>query len=85
MSNAIRHGKPARVEIAVAHDDAERIRVEVADDGIGMAADGMTRRDPAQLGLIGMRERVMAMAGSLSIEQGREGRGLALVACRCHV
>jgi signal transduction histidine kinase len=27
-----------------------------------------------------MRERVMAMAGSLSIEQGREGRGLALVA-----
>ena len=37
-------------------------------------------RDPAQLGLVGMRERVMAMAGSLSIQPGRGGKGLALVA-----
>jgi two-component system sensor histidine kinase UhpB len=79
VSNAIRHGKPARVEIAIAHDD-DGIRVEVADDGIGMTADGMTVRGPAQLGLIGMRERVMAMAGSLAIRQGRDGRGLVLVA-----
>ena len=83
MSNAIRHGKPTQVEIAVAHDDADGIRVEVADDGIGMAADGMAGRDPTQLGLIGMRERVMAMAGSLSIQHGRDGTGLTLVAgCR---
>ena len=80
VSNAIRHGKPARVAIAVAHGDADAIRVEVTDDGIGMATDEMTVRGPAQLGLVGMRERVMAMAGSLSIEQGLEGRGLALVA-----
>jgi two-component system sensor histidine kinase UhpB len=85
MSNAIRHGKPARVEIAVAHDDNGGIRVEVSDDGIGMmmdgtAPDGSARRDPAQLGLIGMRERVMAMAGSLTIQHGRDGRGMALVA-----
>ena len=46
MSNAIRHGKPARVEIAVAHDGDDGIRVEVADDGIGMAANGATGRDP---------------------------------------
>jgi signal transduction histidine kinase len=45
-----------------------------------MAEDGMSQRDPAQLGLIGMRERVMAMAGSLSIKPGGNGRGLALVA-----
>jgi two-component system, NarL family, sensor histidine kinase UhpB len=80
MSNAIRHGRPARVAIAVARGDADGIRVEVTDDGIGMAMDEMTVRGPAQLGLVGMRERVMAMAGSLSIEQGLEGRGLALVA-----
>jgi two-component system, NarL family, sensor histidine kinase UhpB len=82
VSNAIRHGRPARVAIAVAHGDGDgdAIRVEVTDDGIGMATDEMTVRGPAQLGLVGMRERVMAMAGSLSIEQGREGRGLALVA-----
>jgi two-component system sensor histidine kinase UhpB len=80
VSNAIRHGRPARVAIAVAHGDADAVRVEVTDDGIGMATDEMTVRGPAQLGLVGMRERVMAMAGSLSIERGLEGRGLALVA-----
>lgn len=79
MSNAIRHGRPARVEIAIARGD-DKIRVEVTDDGIGMATDDMTARGSAQLGLIGMRERVMAMAGSLSIRQSRGGRGLALVA-----
>jgi two-component system, NarL family, sensor histidine kinase UhpB len=80
MNNAIRHGKPGRVDIAIAHDDADGIRVEVVDDGLGMAVDGMTKRDPAHMGLIGMRERVTAMAGSLTIQHGRNGRGLALVA-----
>jgi two-component system, NarL family, sensor histidine kinase UhpB len=79
VSNAIRHGKPTRVEIAVTPAD-DGVRVEVADDGIGMATNGMAGRDPAQLGLIGMRERVMAVAGSLSIRHGGDGRGLALVA-----
>lgn len=80
VSNAIRHGKPTRVEIAIAHAAADEINVVVKDDGIGMAMDGMSHRDPSQLGLIGMRERVMAMAGSLSIQPGGDGRGLALVA-----
>ena len=79
-SNAIRHGRPKQVAIAIAPDDAAGIRVEVADDGIGMSADRMTGRDPTRLGLIGMRERVMAMAGSLSMQQGRDGKGLALIA-----
>jgi len=80
VSNAIRHGKPARVEIAVAQDGGDCIRVEVTDDGIGMTTDGATGRDPSQLGLIGMRERVMAVAGSLSLRHGRNGRGLSVVA-----
>jgi two-component system sensor histidine kinase UhpB len=80
VSNAIRHGKPARVEIAVAHAGDDRISVEVTDDGIGMGGQSMTNRDPMQLGLVGMRERVMGMAGSLSIQRGANGRGLALVA-----
>jgi two-component system sensor histidine kinase UhpB len=79
MSNAIRHGKPTRVNIAIMHDNADGIRVEVADDGAGMASDGIGQRGAVQFGLIGMRERVMAMAGSLTIEQGRNGRGLMLV------
>jgi two-component system sensor histidine kinase UhpB len=80
MSNAIRHGRPTLVEVAVAPDDADGIRVEVADDGIGMTTDGLARRDPSQLGLIGMQERVMAMAGSLSLRPRCDGRGVALTA-----
>jgi two-component system sensor histidine kinase UhpB len=80
MSNAIRHGEPARVEIVVAAEDAGGIRIAVMDDGIGMAMDGAAGRDPGQLGLIGMRERVMAMAGSLTMQPRRDGTGLALTA-----
>jgi two-component system sensor histidine kinase UhpB len=80
ISNAIRHGKPARVEIAIRHDDADGIRVEVTDDGVGMGVEDKIVRGPERLGLTGMRERVTAMAGSLSIRHGRNGTGLALIA-----
>lgn len=78
MTNAIRHGKPGHVEVAVSQDD-RRVRIEVVDDGIGMAAHGARPRDPDRLGLIGMEERVMAMAGSLAIRPGRDDKGLALI------
>jgi two-component system sensor histidine kinase UhpB len=80
ISNAIRHGKPTQVTVTVALDAPDAIRVEVSDDGIGMKMDAASGRDPAQLGLIGMRERVMAMAGSLSIRPGSNGPGLTIVA-----
>jgi two-component system sensor histidine kinase UhpB len=78
-SNAIRHGRPTHLDIAITHDGADAICVEVTDDGIGMSLDGAAARGSARLGLIGMRERVMAMAGSLVIRPGRSGNGLSLV------
>ena len=71
-SNAIRHGRPTRLDITIIHDGAEAICVEVTDDGIGMSADGVTARGSTRLGLIGMRERVMAMAGSLVHQTGAQ-------------
>jgi two-component system sensor histidine kinase UhpB len=79
-SNAIRHGRPTRLDIAITHDGADAICVEVTDDGIGMSGDGAAARGSTRLGLIGMRERVMAMAGSLVIRPGHDGRGLSLIA-----
>ncbi len=81
VSNAIRHGEPTRVEIAITHDGTDCVRVELTDDGIGIPADVSTERGPTRFGLIGMRERVMAMAGSLSIGGGHNDKGLTLVAC----
>ncbi len=80
VSNAIRHGEPKHVEIVIAYDAPRGIRLEITDDGVGMPKDGVAPRDHMQFGLIGMRERVMAMAGSLSIHHGHDGKGLALVA-----
>ncbi|HUB46690.1 MAG TPA: HAMP domain-containing protein [Acetobacteraceae bacterium] len=80
VSNAVRHGEPTRVQIAVVHGGNDHIRVEITDDGTGLPADGSAEPGMAQLGLVGMRERVMAMAGSLTIQHGGGRRGLALVA-----
>ncbi len=79
-SNAIRHGSPTQVTIAVTQDAAGGMRIEVTDDGIGLRSGGIGGHGSTRLGLIGMRERVMAMAGSLAITPASSGRGLSLIA-----
>jgi two-component system sensor histidine kinase UhpB len=80
LNNAIRHGAPTRIEISIAHDAAHSVDVVVTDDGIGILGNPSFGRGPARFGLIGMRERVMAMAGSLSVRNGPAGKGVTLVA-----
>ena len=80
VSNAVRHAAPTRVEIAVEDDGGDDIRVAIADNGIGMRTVPDAGRDAARFGLVGMRERVMAMAGSLSLQHGHDGRGLTMIA-----
>ncbi len=79
MSNAIRHGSPTRVQV-VAADVESGVRIAVTDDGVGMPPNGFAAPGAQRLGLVGMRERVMAMAGSLAIQPGPNGKGLMLVA-----
>jgi signal transduction histidine kinase len=50
--------------------------VRVADDGAGPGAAGVT----PGFGLVGMRERVRAQAGTLTISTLAGGRGLAVTA-----
>ena len=49
------------------------IRVSIADDGVGMDTKAPTQG----LGLIGMRERVAALAGQLEVTS-EPGKGLEL-------
>lgn len=75
LCNAMRHGGPGWVEISVTRD-AEAVVVRVADDGAGPGESGVT----PGFGLVGMRERVRAQAGTLSFSARAGGRGLAVTA-----
>jgi two-component system, NarL family, sensor histidine kinase UhpB len=74
LSNAVRHAEPRLITISVDRDPAAQsggdIRVEVADNGRGMAP-----ATPLGYGLIGIRERLRAIGGRLSLDS-RPGSGL---------
>jgi two-component system sensor histidine kinase UhpB len=70
LSNAVRHGQPSSIGVGVRISEAgDAVSVRVVDDGVG-------RKGPiaeSGFGLVGMRERVEALGGSLSIEPGASG------------
>jgi two-component system, NarL family, sensor histidine kinase UhpB len=69
LSNAIRHGRPTRVQVSLSAEDGGLV-VTVADNGAHDRAE--PRREPGY-GIIGMRERVAQAGGVLDIDQGRGG------------
>ena len=74
LSNAVRHGRPGRIGVHMAIEGA-CLQVQVADDGAARdTADGRPR-----FGLVGMRERLEAVGGSMSVDQGH-GRGWTITA-----
>jgi len=73
LTNAARHGGAKQVWIAIAAD-AGTIRVTVEDDGTGLSAQGGDG-----MGLKGMRERLAALGGSLTLAD-RAGGGARLAA-----
>jgi two-component system sensor histidine kinase UhpB len=75
LSNAVRHGRPGRIEVAVAPGGDGSVVVRVSDDGIGM-----TNVTEPGLGLAGMHERVTALGGSLQVVSAPGGKGLAVTA-----
>jgi signal transduction histidine kinase len=71
LTNVARHAHATEVEIAIEkHPDG--LVVRIADNGRGIAADELTGR--SSLGLLGMRERVNLLRGTLDIS-GAPGRG----------
>jgi len=65
MTNAARHGDARHLSLRV-WQAADRLLVQIEDDGVGFSADGAP---PAQTaGLTGMRERAHLVGGTISIE-----------------
>jgi signal transduction histidine kinase len=73
LTNCVRHAHATNVRIAV-RSSVDAVEVTVEDDGIGIDPDNHSRNS---LGLLGMRERVAGVNGTISIAR-RRGGGTAL-------
>jgi two-component system sensor histidine kinase UhpB len=70
LSNAVRHGQPSEIAVALRLlENGASVAVEVADDGRGPAASGA-----GGFGLLGMAERVRGLGGAFTSE-ARAGGG----------
>ncbi len=77
ISNALRHGSPGRIDVSVLRENGETLLVQVSDDGRGFSHDPQTG---SGMGLRGMRERVTAFGGELTVSAGEGGRGVTVSA-----
>lgn len=74
LANAVRHAAARHIAVTLAYlDDA--VTLDVYDDGVGF--DPSTAPGPGSFGLHGMRERIAALGGSLTVESA-PGEGTAV-------
>ncbi|SDD14879.1 PAS domain-containing sensor histidine kinase [Paraburkholderia lycopersici] len=76
LTNVARHARAHHVTIAL-KNDGNQCRFRISDDGAGF--DPLSVSRPDAFGLIGMRERIVQLGGSLTVE-GRPGAGVTLSA-----
>jgi signal transduction histidine kinase len=77
--NAIHHAKPRTIAVELRNLD-NSIRLHVRDDGSGFEMQKIERAaDRDRLGLIGMRERAVAVGGSFAINS-KPGKGTEVMA-----
>jgi signal transduction histidine kinase/ligand-binding sensor domain-containing protein len=69
VTNAIRHGRPTRIDISLSYDESQ-VALTIADDGCGFDARAQTNapHDNEHFGLVTMLERAERVGGGLRIE-----------------
>lgn len=79
ITNAVKHAPGQRVQITVSADESPETLVLTARNRLGTASAEAGRQPPqlspaagSGLGLLGLRERVEAMGGRLTVERGSE-------------
>ena len=75
LTNAFLHARPGRVDVGLSFE-ADRIRLSVLDDGVGLP-DDYTERGR---GFDGMRADAEQLGGALTVESGEAGGGTT-IAC----
>jgi two-component system, NarL family, sensor histidine kinase UhpB len=76
LNNALRHGEPTSIALRANIDAENQLVVIVSDNGSGFS-DGHRR---AGYGLVGMRERIDALGGSLAVSNRSDGPGAEIAA-----
>jgi two-component system sensor histidine kinase UhpB len=79
LTNIARHARATRVRI-VLECSAGGVLLEVADDGVGIAAGMLAKR--GSLGLLGMRERAAAIGADFQVQPGPTGGTIIRVVLR---
>jgi signal transduction histidine kinase/ligand-binding sensor domain-containing protein len=74
--NAVHHAQPSKVAVRVFFE-ADRVRLEVTDDGRGFDLPEVLAGQTAHFGLVGMRERVEHLGGTFAVHSA-PGRGTQL-------
>jgi ligand-binding sensor domain-containing protein/signal transduction histidine kinase len=75
--NAVRHGRPTKVQLGIRFDPDE-CSVKVQDDGSGFDPETVSSLPAGHYGLIGIRERVNRIGGKLMLNS-RSGAGTELI------
>ncbi len=70
VTNVIKHAGAQRVTISL-QVDADAARLKVRDNGTGIPLDRL--QGSGRFGLVGMRDRVQALGGSLEVKRPRHG------------
>jgi two-component system sensor histidine kinase UhpB len=73
-TNALRHGRPRRIDIAARGERGSMLILEIRDDGAGLPADWQR---PGHFGVRGMRERARMLGGEVSVGN-RTGGGVCV-------
>jgi PAS domain S-box-containing protein len=76
--NAQRHAEASLVRVIV-EGDGSRLHLEVVDDGLGIP-EGLRQGRPGHLGLVGMRERALAIGARFAVDKAAHGGTTVLLA-----
>jgi PAS domain S-box-containing protein len=76
LTNVARHAQARRVEVQVVRAAADRLRLEVRDDGKGITSEALASTN--SLGLLGMRERARRLNGSVVVSAAPGGGTLVV-------
>jgi signal transduction histidine kinase len=83
LRNALQHGKPTIIDLAVFTEaPGAPIHLDLRDDGSGFTPGSQKGPEQGHYGIVGMRERAERLGGSLRVESS-PGQGTRIVALVC--